>query len=107
MREAVSAANVGITSRRRVKRKDDSARKNGAPPEWEGRKRCRFLLGRKTAVVRWRARIQANGGREVMAAEGRAPMKGSSADGGVEHGPKIGAGVGACACARASARMCA
>jgi hypothetical protein len=65
MREAVSAANVGLSSRRRVKRKDDSARKNGAPPEWEGRKRCRFLLGRKTAVVRWWARIQASGGREV------------------------------------------
>ena len=68
MREVI-AANVGLASRRRVKRKDDSARKNGAPPEWEGRKRCRFLLGRKTAVVRWWARnpprIRASGGREV------------------------------------------
>ena len=53
MREVVSAANVGLASRRRVKRKDDSARKNGAPPEWGGGRRCRFLLGRKTAVVRW------------------------------------------------------
>ena len=64
MREVI-AANVGLASRRRVKRKDDSARKNGAPPERGERERCRFLLGRKTAVVRWRARIQACGGREV------------------------------------------
>ena len=85
MREVI-AANVGLASRRRVKRKDDSARKNGAPPEWGERKRCRFLLGRETAVVRWWARVQASGGREVSQQDaehrgrGRAPMEGSSTD---------------------------
>ncbi len=106
MREAVSAANVGLSSRRRVKRKDDSARKNGAPPEWEGRKRCRFTGsedGRGPMVGEDPGERRPRG----EPAEGRAPMKGSSANGGVEHGPKIGAGVGARACARASARMCA
>ena len=43
-----------------------------------------FLLGRKTAVVRWWAGIQASGGREVSQqnvehrGRGRAPMEGSS-----------------------------
>ncbi len=97
MREAVSAANVGITSRRRVKRKDDSARKNGAPPEWEGRKLCRFFTGSEDGRGPLEGKDPGERRPRGKPAECRAPMKGSSADEGVEHGPKIGAGVGACA----------
>ena len=103
MREVI-AANVGLASRRRVKRKDDSARKNGAPPNGRGESGVGFTGsedGRGPMVGEDPGERRPRG----EPAEGRAPMKGSSADGGVEHGPKIGAGVGACACARASAHV--
>ncbi len=75
MREVI-AANVGLASRRRVKRKDDSARKNGAPPEWGEGKRCRYFTGSEDG--RGPLEGEDPGGRRQRGepAECRAPMEG-------------------------------
>jgi hypothetical protein len=103
MREAVSAANVGLASRRRVKARMTPRGRTELPPNGRGGRGVGFTGsedGRGPLVGEGPGERRPRG----TPAECRAPMKGSSADGGVERRPKIDAGVGAGTCARSSAR---